>query len=133
MPVTKCPKCRCDSELLLNLVCCASPRCQNFDKKFFGRWLKGCGRTYPAVSSDWKFLGPYDKRIQPNKTVQSRVFDLYTHGPDTFAVYGGEDSIAVGKSDGSPVGFYQIFWTGPEDIDSDSADALLEAAARASA
>jgi hypothetical protein len=129
-----CVKCGSPCELLLNLICCGSPRCQNFDKKFYTKWLAGCGRTYNAPpDKGWVFLGRYHSNKSTCDKIAGRVYDLYCHGPEVFALHSNDtNEIYMGDTHGAPLGFYQHWWAGPDSVDENAREALLEAAARKS-
>ena len=89
-----------------------------------------CGRTFDPPSKEWKFLGTYTNYKFPPPH-QNLLYDLYIYGSETFAVFGKDAGSAfMGDSDGAPLGYQGIFWSGPEVVDAPGADALLEAAAR---
>lgn len=128
--MNSCIKCGSPAESLLNLVCCSKVRCQNFDRKFYKKWLAKCGRSFSTPNTGWNFLGQYTSNKVKNKG--KRLFDLYSHGPEVYAVYmgGSNEETLSGDSNGDPLGYHLSWWYGPEMIDDAGRDALLEAAAR---
>jgi hypothetical protein len=98
-----------------------------FDKGFYSKWLRKCGRSFKAPSTDWKFLGTY------NPTIKSTAYhyELYAHGAETYAIFGKDEGATfMGDAEGSPLGYHRIFWSGPEVVDAPGIEALKEAAAR---
>ena len=129
--MSSCVKCGSPAELLLNLVCCTKARCQNFDHKFYKKWLSKCGRTFSPPNTGWKFLGQYvSNKLVANKG--KRLFDLYHNGPEVYAIYMGDfnEETLAGDTNGDPLGFHLNWFYGPEMVDEAGRDALLEAAAR---
>ena len=123
---TKCLRCGCKAELLLNLVCCSSPRCNNFDLLFYKRSLNENTRKFKRPNDACSYLGSYISKAT------SSYFELYAYGSDTFAVGGPkEEEVFVGSPEGEPYGVYHQFWLGPDDVPVAAKDALKEAAARA--
>jgi hypothetical protein len=134
--VKSCLKCGSKAELLLNLVCCSSPRCQNFDRIFFNKWLSHCGRSYlleEAQKERWKFLGNYVATKRHNSTSVTTNFDLYAAPGEVIVKFGdGIDEGYIGNLRGAPIGILSQWWSDSYSVDDCGKEALLEAAARAS-
>jgi len=129
--MNKCIKCGSPAELLLNLVCCTKAQCQNFDVKFHKKWLVKCGRAYPNPNNGWKFLGQYCSTKPVGIKRVTKIYDLYSNGPEVYAVGSDrQDEVLAGDTNGEPIGYYMNWFWGPEMVDATGRDALAEAAAR---
>jgi len=132
-----CLRCGSEAEMLLNLQSCTSPRCVNFNSKFYSKWLpKQAPHYYDLKDTGWfiglSFLGPYyEKKAKIS-------YDLYLYSSGVLAVY-GQPSLGMGQGQpiylghrdtGLATGVYLDYW-GIEEVSESGKEALLEASARA--